>query len=147
MREREREICCLKEEDPANIQLSYHNKVTTTSFTSADSHTIYVGSGDKIYTFDLRMESLILNTTMSTKVYEGAEDEINQVSLHLLLDNDMHPVISGLLDKFLSANAIVRSKSTIGQRISLHATMLEMCASWISSLTSGCAHLSVSMKM
>jgi hypothetical protein len=54
--------------------------VTTTVFTPADSHTIYVGSGDKIYTFDLRMESLILNTTLSTKVYEGAEDEINQVS-------------------------------------------------------------------
>lgn len=41
---------------------------------------MYVGSGTKIHTFDLRMESLVLNSaTQSTRVYNGAEDEINQV--------------------------------------------------------------------
>ncbi|KAK3808578.1 MAG: WD40-repeat-containing domain protein [Benniella sp.] len=60
----------------------FESSVTTTAFTPADPHTIYVGSGDKIYTFDLRMESLILNTTLSTKVYEGAEDEINQIQIN-----------------------------------------------------------------
>lgn len=56
------------------------SQVTTTSFTPADSHTLYVGSGQKIYTYDLRMEAMILSATESaTKVYDGAEDEINQV--------------------------------------------------------------------
>ncbi|KAF8931917.1 WD repeat-containing protein 53 [Dissophora ornata] len=51
----------------------FESSVTTTSFTPADSHTIYVGSGDKIHTFDLRMESLLLNTTQATKMYDGAK--------------------------------------------------------------------------
>ncbi|KAG0217447.1 WD repeat-containing protein 53 [Mortierella sp. GBA43] len=54
----------------------------TTAFTPADSHTIYVGSGNKIYSFDLRMESLLLSTAMATKTYEGAEDEINQIQVN-----------------------------------------------------------------
>ncbi|KAI8599142.1 WD40-repeat-containing domain protein [Dissophora ornata] len=60
----------------------FESSVTTTSFTPADSHTIYVGSGDKIHTFDLRMESLLLNTTQATKMYDGAEDEINQIQVN-----------------------------------------------------------------
>lgn len=56
-------------------------QVTTSSFTPVDSHTLYVGSGQKIYTYDLRMEAMILSATDSAiKVYDGAEDEINQVS-------------------------------------------------------------------
>lgn len=62
------------------IALSF-TQVTTSSFTPADSHTLYVGSGQKIYTYDLRMEAMILSATeTATKVYDGAEDEINQVS-------------------------------------------------------------------
>ncbi|KAI1302825.1 WD repeat-containing protein 53 [Mortierella claussenii] len=60
----------------------FESSVSTTSFTPADAHTIYVGSGDKIYTFDLRMESLLLDTTQSTRVYDGAEDEINQIQVN-----------------------------------------------------------------
>ncbi|KAF9088731.1 WD repeat-containing protein 53 [Mortierella sp. AD031] len=43
---------------------------------------MYVGSGTKIHTFDLRMESLVLSTTQSTRVYDGAEDEINQIQVN-----------------------------------------------------------------
>ncbi|KAF9353913.1 WD repeat-containing protein 53 [Mortierella sp. AD094] len=60
----------------------FESSVTTTAFTPADAHTIYVGSGKTIYTYDLRMESLILNTTQSTKTYGGAEDEINQIQVN-----------------------------------------------------------------
>ena len=62
--------------------------MTTTSFTSADAHTIYVGSGHKIYTYDLRMESLLLGVDQAAKVYDGAEDEINQVQRTILLINE-----------------------------------------------------------
>ncbi|KAG0213143.1 WD repeat-containing protein 53 [Mortierella sp. GBA30] len=58
------------------------DKVTTTTFTPADSHTIFVGSGNKIFTYDLRMESLLLDVAQSTRVYEGAEDEINQIQVN-----------------------------------------------------------------
>ncbi|GJJ72589.1 hypothetical protein EMPS_04947 [Entomortierella parvispora] len=60
----------------------FDSAVTTTSFTSADVHTIYVGSGRKIYTYDLRMESLLLNVDQAAKVYDGAEDEINQIDIN-----------------------------------------------------------------
>ncbi|KAF9292764.1 WD repeat-containing protein 53 [Linnemannia elongata] len=61
----------------------FDSPVATTTFTPADGHTIYVGSGTKIHTFDLRMESLVLNSaTQSTKVYDGAEDEINQIQVN-----------------------------------------------------------------
>ncbi|KAF9150066.1 WD repeat-containing protein 53, partial [Linnemannia schmuckeri] len=61
----------------------FDSPVATTTFTPADGHTIYVGSGTKIHTFDLRMESLVLNTvTQSTRVYDGAEDEINQIQVN-----------------------------------------------------------------
>ncbi|KAF9316581.1 WD repeat-containing protein 53 [Podila horticola] len=61
----------------------FESSVTTTSFTPADSHTLYVGSGQKIYTYDLRMEAMILSATESaTKVYDGAEDEINQIQVN-----------------------------------------------------------------
>ncbi|KAF9921741.1 WD repeat-containing protein 53 [Linnemannia zychae] len=61
----------------------FDSPVTTTTFTPTDEHTIYVGSGTNIYTFDLRMESLILNmATQSTRVYGGAEDEINQIQVN-----------------------------------------------------------------
>ncbi|KAI8360484.1 WD40-repeat-containing domain protein [Mortierella sp. GBAus27b] len=60
----------------------FESPVMTTAFTPADSHTIYVGSGNKIYSFDLRMESLLLSTAMATKTYEGAEDEINQIQVN-----------------------------------------------------------------
>ncbi|KAG0046565.1 WD repeat-containing protein 53 [Gryganskiella cystojenkinii] len=56
--------------------------VTSTTFTPADEHTIYVGSGHKIYTYDLRMESLLLSVDKSSKVYGGAEDEINQIDIN-----------------------------------------------------------------
>ncbi|KAG0329089.1 WD repeat-containing protein 53 [Dissophora globulifera] len=58
----------------------FESSVTTTSF-AADDHTIYVGSGDKVYSYDLRMESLLLNATQASKIYDGAEDEINQEDL------------------------------------------------------------------
>ncbi|KAG0016547.1 WD repeat-containing protein 53 [Entomortierella chlamydospora] len=60
----------------------FESSVITTAFTPADAHTIYVGSGNTIYTYDLRMESLILNTAQSTKTYGGAEDEINQIQVN-----------------------------------------------------------------
>ncbi|KAF9434887.1 WD repeat-containing protein 53 [Entomortierella beljakovae] len=60
----------------------FKSSVMTTSFTPADSHTIYVGSGNTVFTYDLRMESLILDTTQATKLYEGAEDEINQIQVN-----------------------------------------------------------------
>ncbi|KAI9239915.1 MAG: WD40-repeat-containing domain protein [Podila humilis] len=61
----------------------FDSSVTTSSFTPVDSHTLYVGSGQKIYTYDLRMEAMILSATESaTKVYEGAEDEINQIQVN-----------------------------------------------------------------
>ncbi|KAF9937071.1 WD repeat-containing protein 53 [Mortierella alpina] len=60
----------------------FEDPVTTTTFTPADSHTIYVGTGDKIYTYDLRMESLLLETAQSTRVYDGAQDEINQIQVN-----------------------------------------------------------------
>ncbi|KAI7827949.1 WD40-repeat-containing domain protein [Gamsiella multidivaricata] len=60
----------------------FDSSVTTTAFTPADSHTIYVGSGDKVYTYDLRMDSLLLNTTQSTRCYDVAEDEINQIHVN-----------------------------------------------------------------
>ncbi|KAF9288930.1 WD repeat-containing protein 53 [Mortierella alpina] len=58
----------------------FEDPVTTTTFSPADAHMIYVGTGDKIYAYDLRMESLLLETAQSTRVYDGAQDEINQVS-------------------------------------------------------------------
>ncbi|KAG0379866.1 WD repeat-containing protein 53 [Mortierella sp. AD032] len=61
----------------------FESPVSTTTFTPADSHTIYVGSGTKIHTFDLRMEALVLDSaTQSTRVYDGAEDEINQIQVN-----------------------------------------------------------------
>ncbi|KAG0314221.1 WD repeat-containing protein 53, partial [Linnemannia gamsii] len=61
----------------------FDSPVATTTFTPVDGHTIYVGSGTKIHTFDLRMESLVLNSaTQSTRVYDGAEDEINQIQVN-----------------------------------------------------------------
>ncbi|KAF9110320.1 WD repeat-containing protein 53 [Mortierella sp. AM989] len=60
----------------------FKSAVSTTAFTPADAHTIYVGSGNTIYTYDLRMESLILDITQSTKTYDGAEDEINQIQVN-----------------------------------------------------------------
>ncbi|KAG0269849.1 WD repeat-containing protein 53 [Linnemannia exigua] len=61
----------------------FESPVSTTTFTPVDSHTIYVGSGTKIHTFDLRMEALVLNSaTQSTRVYDGAEDEINQIQVN-----------------------------------------------------------------
>ncbi|KAF8980756.1 WD repeat-containing protein 53 [Entomortierella lignicola] len=60
----------------------FDSSVTTTAFTPKDDYTIYVGSGNKVYTYDLRMESLILNITQSTKTYDGAEDEINQIHVN-----------------------------------------------------------------
>ncbi|KAF9968747.1 WD repeat-containing protein 53 [Mortierella alpina] len=60
----------------------FEDPVTTTTFTPADSHTIYVGTGVKIYTYDLRMESLLLETAQSTRVYDGAQDEINQIQVN-----------------------------------------------------------------
>ncbi|KAF9129602.1 WD repeat-containing protein 53 [Mortierella sp. 14UC] len=61
----------------------FDSPVSTTTFTPADGHTIYVGSGTKIHTFDLRMEALVLNSaTQSARVYDGAEDEINQIQIN-----------------------------------------------------------------
>ncbi|KAF9960262.1 WD repeat-containing protein 53 [Mortierella alpina] len=60
----------------------FEDAVTSTTFTPADSHTIYVGTGDKIYTYDLRMESLLLEIAQSTRVYDGAQDEINQIQVN-----------------------------------------------------------------
>ncbi|KAF9938190.1 WD repeat-containing protein 53 [Modicella reniformis] len=62
----------------------FESSVTATAFTPTDAHTIYVVSGDKIITFDLRMESLILKTSQSTNVYAGAKDEINQIQVNHL---------------------------------------------------------------
>ncbi|KAG0345840.1 WD repeat-containing protein 53 [Podila humilis] len=60
----------------------FGSSVTTTSFTPVDTHTLYVGSGESIYTYDLRMEAIILDTDSATKIYGGAEDEINQVQVN-----------------------------------------------------------------
>ncbi|CAO3570023.1 unnamed protein product [Mortierella alpina] len=60
----------------------FEDPVTTTTFTPADSYTIYVGTGVKIHTYDLRMESLLLEAAQSTRVYDGAQDEINQIQVN-----------------------------------------------------------------
>ncbi|KAF9426618.1 WD repeat-containing protein 53 [Podila epigama] len=93
---------------------SFESSVTTTSFTPADTHTIYVGSGQKIYTYDLRMEALILSATESaTKIYDGAEDEINQIvmSLQFIPKKDLQ-ALSGGMDKLAVAWDFYKGRAT-----------------------------------
>ncbi|KAG0303756.1 WD repeat-containing protein 53 [Dissophora globulifera] len=81
----------------------FESSVTTTSF-AADDHTIYVGSGDKVYSYDLRMESLLLNATQASKIYDGAEDEINQIAMTVqFVPKKELQALSGGMDKLVVA--------------------------------------------
>ncbi|KAF9582075.1 WD repeat-containing protein 53, partial [Lunasporangiospora selenospora] len=56
--------------------------VASTCFTPADEHTIYVASGTNVYSYDLRMESLLINISQASNVYGGASDDIDQIHVN-----------------------------------------------------------------